>query len=70
MVRGGDVTHLARGLYQLPDASHGVAEAAKRVPKGVVCPVSALTCHELTDRAAAHGLDVINIAGRILSIAR
>ena len=54
MVRGGDVIRLARGLYQLPDApleaDHSLAEAAKRVPRGVVCLVSALAYHELTDQ--------------------
>lgn len=54
MVRAGDVIRLARGLYQLPDAPleahHSLAEAAKRVPKGVVCLVSALVYHELTDQ--------------------
>ena len=54
MVRGGDVIRLARGLYQLPDApldaNHSLAEAGKRVPKGVVCLVSALAYHELTDQ--------------------
>ena len=52
MVRGGEVIRLARGLYQLPDAplnaNHSLAEAAKRVPRGVVCLVSALSYHELT----------------------
>ena len=54
MVRAGEVNRLARGLYQLPDASldanHSLAEAAKRVPRGVVCLVSALSYHELTDQ--------------------
>ena len=54
MVRVGEVNRLARGLYQLPDApldaNHGLAEAAKRVPRGVVCLVSALAYHELTDQ--------------------
>ncbi len=54
MVRDGEVRQLARGLYQLPDAQiealHTTAEAAKRVPKGVVCLVSALSFHELTDQ--------------------
>ena len=53
MVRAGDVNRLARGLYQLPgaslDAHHSLAEAARRVPRGVVCLVSALAYHELTD---------------------
>ncbi len=54
MARAGEVIRLARGLYQLPDApfdtSHSLAEAAKRLPKGVVCLVSALTFHGLTDQ--------------------
>ena len=54
MVEDGDVIRLARGLYQLPDAPldahHSLAEAAKRVPKGVVCLVSALAFHGLTDQ--------------------
>ena len=44
MVRASDVHRLARGLYQLPDtpldANHDLAEAAKRVPRGVVCLVT------------------------------
>ncbi len=54
MVEAGDVIRLARGLYQMPDApvgaNHSLAEAAKRVPKGVVCLISALSFHELTDQ--------------------
>lgn len=54
MERDGEVFRLARGLYQLPDAPldahHSLAEAAKRVPKGVVCLVSALAFHGLTDQ--------------------
>jgi predicted transcriptional regulator of viral defense system len=49
----GLVLRLARGLYQLPRAVlgpyHSLAEAAKRVPKGIVCLTSALAFHELTD---------------------
>lgn len=54
MREDGDVIRLGRGLYQLPDApldvNHSLAEAAKRVPKGVVCLTSALVFHELTDQ--------------------
>ena len=54
MVEAGEVNRLSRGLYQLPDApldaNHSLAEVAKRVPKGVVCLVSALAYHELTDQ--------------------
>lgn len=54
MEKDGDVIRLARGLYQLfdaeVDANHSLAEAAKRLPKGVICLVSALTFHGLTDQ--------------------
>jgi len=49
----GLILQLSRGLYQLPDAggdaNQALAEAAKLVPKGVVCLTSALAFHELTD---------------------
>jgi predicted transcriptional regulator of viral defense system len=52
--RKGVIVRLARGLYQLPDApldaNHSLAEAAKLVPKGIVCLDSALAFHGLTDR--------------------
>ncbi|MGX5830209.1 type IV toxin-antitoxin system AbiEi family antitoxin domain-containing protein [Mesorhizobium sp. 43Arga] len=58
MEQDGEVLRLARGLYQLSDAplaaSHSLAEAAKRVPKGVVCLVSALAFHGLTDQLPKH----------------
>jgi len=54
MERDGEVLRLARGLYQLSDAPldvhHSFAEVAKRAPKGVVCLVSALAFHGLTDQ--------------------
>jgi predicted transcriptional regulator of viral defense system len=55
--RRGEVVRLARGLYQLPDASlhahHALAESAKLVPKGTICLVSALAFHQLTDQVPA-----------------
>jgi predicted transcriptional regulator of viral defense system len=55
--REGVIVRLGRGLYQLPDAPveahHALAEAAKLVPRGVVCLVSALAFHELTDHIPA-----------------
>lgn len=55
--REGAIIRLARGLYQLPDAQvdthHTLAEAAKLVPKGVICLTSALAYHELTDQIPA-----------------
>jgi predicted transcriptional regulator of viral defense system len=54
MEQKGKVIRLARGLYQLPDApldaNHSLAEAAKLVPKGIICLQSALAYHDLTDR--------------------
>ncbi|TIU90433.1 MAG: transcriptional regulator [Mesorhizobium sp.] len=53
MEKRGELLQLSRGLYQLPDAdfdaNHSLAEAAKRVPKGIICLVSALAFHQLTD---------------------
>lgn len=57
MEKDGDVVRLARGLYQRPDADldahHTLAEAAKRFPKAVICLVSALAFHGLTDQLPA-----------------
>ena len=43
------------GLYTLPSAPagehHSLAEAAKRVPRGVVCLLSALRYHDLTTQS-------------------
>jgi predicted transcriptional regulator of viral defense system len=44
-----------RGIYvaagRKPTPNHSLAEAAKRVPHGVVCLLSALQFHELTSQA-------------------
>ena len=54
MVLNNEVNRIALGLYQLPgpslDPNHILAEAAKRVPDGVVCLVSALAFHNLNDQ--------------------
>ena len=54
LLKTGLITRLGRGLYQLSDASlelhHSLAEVAKRVPRGVICMVSALSLHGLTDQ--------------------
>ena len=49
----GELTRLARGLYQLADpetfeAAHSLAEAARLAPNGVVSLLSALQYHQLT----------------------
>lgn len=52
LFREGLLDRAGRGLYRLPDAEPGrhsqLAEVIKRVPKGVVCLISALDFHELT----------------------
>jgi predicted transcriptional regulator of viral defense system len=54
MEHKGLIVQLGRGLYQLADApldaNHSLAEAAKLVPRGVICLGSALAFHEFTDR--------------------
>lgn len=53
-VEYGDLVRISRGLYQRADSDidihQALAEAAKRVPRGVVAMVSALAYHELTDQ--------------------
>jgi predicted transcriptional regulator of viral defense system len=52
LVRRGLLERVGRGLYTLPDAEvsehRTLAEAARQVPHGVVCLLSALRFHELT----------------------
>ena len=54
LTREGRIVRLTRGLYQLPDVElateHSFAEVGKLVPKGVICLVSALQYHDLTDQ--------------------
>ncbi|MDP4300938.1 type IV toxin-antitoxin system AbiEi family antitoxin domain-containing protein [Leptothrix discophora] len=57
MEQAGELVRLARGLYQLPDASldvhQSLAEASRLVPRGVICLSSALAFHGLTDQMPA-----------------
>jgi predicted transcriptional regulator of viral defense system len=52
LVDRGELVRIGRGLYRRPDhevtAHHSLAVAAKRVPKGTVCLLSALQFHDLT----------------------
>jgi predicted transcriptional regulator of viral defense system len=54
MQDAGEIVKLGRGVYQIANADytaeHSLAEAALRVPNGVVCLVSALAHHGLTDQ--------------------
>jgi predicted transcriptional regulator of viral defense system len=51
----GKLQRIGRGLYVLPESGatehHSLAEVCKRVPKGVVCLLSALRFHDLTTQA-------------------
>lgn len=51
----GKIQRSGRGLYMLADADvtqqHSVVEAAKKVPAGVICLLSALRLHDLTTQA-------------------
>lgn len=51
----GELERISRGLYAIPGSAisehRGLAEACRRVPKGVVCLLSALRFHDLTTQA-------------------
>lgn len=51
LCREGKLMRVGRGLYSLPDADvtlhHGLAQALKAIPKGVICLLSALRFHEI-----------------------
>jgi len=56
LVASGRLQRVGRGLYVVPGAKaatehHTLAEAARRVPHGVVCLLSALQFHGLTTQA-------------------
>jgi predicted transcriptional regulator of viral defense system len=55
LCKQGKLIRVGRGLYSLPDADvtvhHGLAQAGKAVPKGVICLLSALRFHEIGTQA-------------------
>ena len=55
MVQAGKLERLARGLYGIPgdriSEHRSLAEVSARVPKGVVCLLSALRVHEIGTQA-------------------
>ena len=55
MCTSGELLRVGRGLYSLPDADvtihHGLILAAKVVPRGVICLLSALRFHEIGTQA-------------------
>jgi predicted transcriptional regulator of viral defense system len=52
LVEEGILHRPSRGLYELVgaeiEAAHALAEVQKRIPKGVICLISALQFHEIT----------------------
>lgn len=55
LARRGLLKWIGRGLYTLPNSHtgeyHTLAEAAKRVPRGVICLMTALSFHRLTTQS-------------------
>ncbi|OGA98800.1 MAG: transcriptional regulator [Burkholderiales bacterium RIFCSPHIGHO2_12_FULL_69_20] len=55
LVQAGKLERAGRGLYSLPDAPisehRSLAEVSVRVPKGVICLLSALEVHEIGTQA-------------------
>jgi predicted transcriptional regulator of viral defense system len=55
MVKAGKIERVSRGVYALSQrpvsAHHSLAEVAVRVPRGVVCLLSALRVHEIGTQA-------------------
>ena len=55
LVQGGKLDRVARGLYGIPGAAtsehRSLAEVSARVPKGVICLLSALQVHEIGTQA-------------------
>ncbi len=55
LYKQGKLERVGRGVYGLPNRSisekHSFAEAAKKVPNGVICLVSALRFHNLTTQS-------------------
>ena len=55
MCSRGELVRVGRGMYSLPDADvtahHGLAQAGKIVPRGVICLISALRFHEIGTQA-------------------
>ncbi len=55
MCAKGELMRVGRGLYSLPNADitahHGLVQAAKAVPRGVICLLSSLRFHEIGTQA-------------------
>lgn len=71
--RRGDIMRLERGVYQLTNAPleehHSLAEVAAIASAAVVCLVSALTVHELTDQLPRHVWIAVGYSSRTPKVA-
>ena len=69
LTRKGLLEKVGRGLYSLPGAEvgemHSLVEAAKRVPHGVVCLLSALRFHDLTTQNPFQVWMAIDVDARV-----
>jgi predicted transcriptional regulator of viral defense system len=69
LLRSGLLVRVGRGLYVLPGAevtqNHSLAQAAKRVPAGVICLLSSLRFHELTTQAPFEVWIAIDVKARL-----
>jgi len=68
LVARGLIERVGRGLYSLPgcevSANRSLAEASKRVPKGVVCLLSALRFHGMTTQSPFEVWMAIDVKAR------
>ena len=66
--RQGKINRSGRGIYTLSDANvterHSYAEVAKRVPKSVICLLTALVFHEITTQSPASVWIALRIGAR------
>jgi predicted transcriptional regulator of viral defense system len=69
LLRSGLLERIGRGLYVRPGAdvteNHSLAQAAKRVPAGVICLLSSLEFHELTTQAPFEVWIAIDVKARL-----
>ena len=68
LVDRGVIMRVQRGLYALPNGDmsehRSIVEACKRVPKGVVCLLSALRFHDLTTQLPSQVWMAIDVKAR------
>lgn len=68
LVARGVIMRVQRGLYALPNGDmsehRSIVEACKRVPKGVVCLLSALRFHDLTTQLPSQVWMAIDVKAR------